>query len=147
VPAADAQRELLEMHQQLELIPQGGAGLLPLQVACEREEVAERARRIPKAEVWFNYLGTVNDTLSAHERADADIPTRMSEAVRHIQGVTHDPRTPRERTLSLLGFVRNGVLELSFEYSAQLHREETIRELAQQLRVEMMNTLRAVGAI
>jgi non-ribosomal peptide synthase protein (TIGR01720 family) len=125
------------LHEQMTRTPQGGAGLLPLRSVCERQDIAARARRIPDAEVWFNYLGAVSDRLFSDEAPDAEIPSRLSEVVRHIQAVTHEAGTPRGRVFSLTARVSNGCLQLHWEYSAALHREETVQALAQELISEL----------
>ena len=45
--------------------------------------------------------------------------------------------TPRGRVFSLAARVTGGALELSWEYSSALHREDTVRALAQQLMDEL----------
>ncbi len=145
VQQSDPLSEIRAMHEQLRGIPSGGAGLLPLQIACERQDIAARARRLPDAELWFNYFGVVSDRLSGNEAEDAPIPSRMSEVTRHIQAVTHDPDTPRHRVLALSGRISAGVLQFSWEYSEHLHRADTIRKLADDFQREIVSTLDAMG--
>jgi amino acid adenylation domain-containing protein/non-ribosomal peptide synthase protein (TIGR01720 family) len=139
----DLAAALRSMHRQMNDTPQGGAGLLPLRSVCEREDVAARARRIPDAEVWFNYLGVVNETLFGDEAPDAAIPSRLSDVVRHIQPVTHEPDTPRGRVFSVAARVSERRLHLSWEYSAALHREDTVRRLAGELVSELERIIAA----
>jgi non-ribosomal peptide synthase protein (TIGR01720 family) len=142
---ADLASAIRGMHRQMADTPQGGAGLLPLRSVCEREVIAARARRIPDAEVWFNYLGAVNETLFSDEPPDTAIPSRLSQAVRHIQPVTHEADTPRGRVFSVAARVSSGRLHLSWEYSAALHREDTVRHLAAELVSELEHIIAAHG--
>ena len=141
-PHADVLAGIRDFQRQMAATPHGGAGLLPLRAVCERDDIAERARRIPDAEVWFNYLGAVNDTLFSDE-AGAEIPSRLSDVVRHIQPVTHEPDTPRGRVFSVAARVTQGCLHLSWEYSAALHREETVQALAADLVSELERIIAA----
>jgi amino acid adenylation domain-containing protein/non-ribosomal peptide synthase protein (TIGR01720 family) len=135
--ASDVLGGIRGLHEQMARTPHGGAGLLPLRSVCERQDISARARRIPDAEVWFNYLGAVSERLFSDEGPDAEIPSRLSDVVRHIQAVTHEAGTARGRVFSLAARVSNGCLQLHWEYSAALHREETVQALAQELISEL----------
>jgi amino acid adenylation domain-containing protein len=143
----DLLEEYAAMNEQIARTPHGGSGLLPLQTACERADVAMRARRIPDPEVWFNYFGTVAETLSNREAADAEIPTRPSDVMQHIDIVTHHADTPRQRVLMLVGRVSAGCLELLWEYSAALHREESVRRLADDVAAELARIVDRVSEL
>jgi hypothetical protein len=129
--------EIRALQRQIATTPHGGAGLLALQSVCERPDVAARARRIHDAEVWFNYFGAVGERLTNHEGVDAEIPSRLSAVIHHIQPVTHEAGTPRGRVFSVAARVTGGLLDLSWEYSSALHRESTVRALAEQLTAEL----------
>jgi hypothetical protein len=135
--SGDLRADLAAMQAQLDATPHGGAGLLPLRVLSDDETVAVRARRIPDAEVWFNYFGAVGETLSSRESADAEIPSRLSDVIRHVHAVAHDEHTPRGRVFSIQVRVSGGEMEIAFDYSTALHREDTVRDLARELRDEL----------
>jgi hypothetical protein len=52
-----------------------------------------------------------------------------------------DPANPRDRKLSVSAEIKAGALRVSWEYSTNLHREATIRQLAQAYREEILGLL------
>ena len=91
-----------------------------------REALAGASRR----EVLFNYLG----------QFEQSSPGGLVWAL--PDGVQADvsPHDTREHLLDIVGRVEHECLEFTWQYSADLHREATIRRLAE----EMMQALRDI---
>jgi len=91
-------------------------------------------RGLPEPEVKFNYLGQLDGTVT---RAGLFAPAR--------EGVGPDraPAGHRSHLLDVNGSVIGGRLHLNWTYSANLHRRESIQELAEAVAGE----LRALAAL
>jgi non-ribosomal peptide synthase protein (TIGR01720 family) len=136
----DALVNVCEMQKQLERLPLEGASFLLLRNACERPDISARANALPNPEVWFNYLG-VMDALMGRAVVNCDKVPLMSSVREHIDVVSVDPANPRDRTLSVSAEIKAGVLRVSWQYSANLHCEATIRQLAQAYQAEILSLL------
>jgi non-ribosomal peptide synthase protein (TIGR01720 family) len=136
----DVVMNVLEMKEQLERLPLRGASFLLLKNACERPDIAARASALPIPQVWFNYLG-VMDALMGRALVNCDNVPLMSSVREHIDVVSVDPANPRDCTLTVSAEINAGVLRVSWGYSANLHCEETIRQLAQAYQGEILSLL------
>ncbi|MGZ5015803.1 MAG: amino acid adenylation domain-containing protein, partial [Methylobacter sp.] len=109
---------LKSIKEQLRNVPLKGMsyGLLRY-VSPDAELLAQQ----PKAQIIFNYLGQL-DTVMA---ADAPfVPTR--EAV----GASGDPAGTRPHELAVVVAISDGSLQLSWKYSRERYRRDTIEALA-----------------
>jgi non-ribosomal peptide synthase protein (TIGR01720 family) len=99
----------------------------------EADEVGARLRAAAGAEVVFNYLGQLDRAVASDSiwrvASESAGPTRHRQAVRHHQ---------LNVTASILG----GQLQLSWGYSRERYREETIKRVGQW----QMESLRALIA-
>lgn len=114
-------RALMQMKEQLRAIPQRGIGygiLRYLSVSGQAE-----LRSLPPAEISFNYLGQFGgsgqDTRRTHFLPASE-----------FSGVPHSPQAPRAHVLDVTGYVQNGCLRITCEYSEQLHQRQTIEDFA-----------------
>ncbi|MFE9680916.1 amino acid adenylation domain-containing protein [Streptomyces sp. NPDC006285] len=108
------------VKEQLRAVPNRGVGY----GALRRLGPADTRRALAAAEppVSFNYLGRF-DTDTAPGGLFHRSPGRI--------GLFRDgPRGDRERLLDVTAAVIDGVLEFTWSYCADLHRERTVRELA-----------------
>jgi non-ribosomal peptide synthase protein (TIGR01720 family) len=87
----------------------------------EDSEVVERLRSLLPAEVSFNYLGQLDQALP--ETAPFGPAPEFSGAARSRRG-------RRQHLLEINGSVGGGRLHLTWMYSDQVHRRETIERLA-----------------
>jgi non-ribosomal peptide synthase protein (TIGR01720 family) len=112
---------LKAIKEQLRRVPGGGVGYGLLRYLSGNEEIAERLRSLPQAEVRFSYLGQFDHIL---QESSPFAPSR-----RTISAL----RSPRNRShlLEISGATHRGRLRLDWTYSENLHRRETIERLAQ----------------
>ena len=95
-----------------------GYGLLRHQGA---ESVRERLREMPQAEVLFNYSGQFDQSLS-----DSGMFGMASES----RGPDRSAHNQRQHLLEISGAVVNGRLQLTWVYSQQVHKRETVERVA-----------------
>ena len=107
--------------EQLRSVPGKGIGYGLLRYVARSEAGAELARA-PEAEVVFNYLGQLDQAVSA-ETFFGFAPESAGAAM--------DPRSPRPHRLEVTGAVRAGRLELQIGYAEGVHRRETVERLAE----------------
>ncbi|MEM1205714.1 MAG: amino acid adenylation domain-containing protein [Acidobacteriota bacterium] len=107
------------VNKQLRELPHGGIGYGMLRYLNRDPKVAEALRAQPEAEVFFNYFGS-------DMREELTVLTKDE----HFGGYGLDHETRRLRPLALGGYVQEGQLQLRFEYSSNLHDEQTMAKLA-----------------
>ncbi len=92
-----------------------------LRYLCNDEEIREKMRQLPAAEIAFNYLGQFGETTSdeGHFRLTSE-PT----------GETRSRSGKRSYLLEVVAIVTSGTLQISISYSRNIHRRETIDTLA-----------------
>ncbi|MGE0127963.1 MAG: amino acid adenylation domain-containing protein [Blastocatellales bacterium] len=113
---------LKSVKEQLRAIPQRGLGYGLLRYLTDDEEIVEALRRLPQAEVSFNYLGQLDQALPADS---------LLAPARESAGPVHSPRGRRKHLLDVRGSVARGRLNLSWTFSENIHRRGTIERLAQ----------------
>ncbi len=115
---------LRSIKEQLRAVPQGGMsyGLLRYQGTPEQ---AAQLRRLPPAEVVFNYLGQL----------DRGLPeSRLFALAGESGGPARSPRQRRAHTLEINGGVLSGRLRLTWTYSTGAHDRATVEALAESFR-------------
>jgi non-ribosomal peptide synthase protein (TIGR01720 family) len=117
---------LKSVKEQLRAIPQRGLGYGLLRYLSGDEEIAEALRRLPQAEVSFNYLGQLDQALPPDSLLDS-----LLAPARESGGPVHSPSGRRKHLLDVRGSVARGQLNLSWTYSENIHRRATIERLAQ----------------
>ncbi|MCL4850895.1 MAG: amino acid adenylation domain-containing protein, partial [Bryobacteraceae bacterium] len=125
--------ELLKsIKEQLRRVPNRGIGYGLLRYAAGDEEIAARLRSLPQPEVIFNYLG----------QFAADPGDSRTAAPADAMGPVRSPRGRRRHLIEIVGSIASERLQLSWFYSENLHRRETIERLAEQF----MEASRAIVA-
>ena len=119
--AAHAGEALRIVQARMQGIPRRGIGYGLLRYLCEDEEVRKRMNALPRAEVNFNYLGQLDQ-----QTAEA-APLRGAQ---EYKGPERSLRGQRSYPLYVVGSVRGGVLRMHWNYSANLHKQNTIERLA-----------------
>ncbi|WP_242071964.1 non-ribosomal peptide synthetase [Nostoc sp. FACHB-110] len=114
--AADLIEAVQQIKEQLRSIPHRGLGYGILRYLNHQLPAQ------PQPEVIFNYLGQFDQILPNL--------TLFSPATESI-GPTHSPRGKRRHLLEVEGMVINGQLQLQWFYSRNLHRQETVEQLAE----------------
>ncbi|NBC43821.1 amino acid adenylation domain-containing protein, partial [Corallococcus exiguus] len=97
------------------------------------DESQKKLRALPKAEVVFNYLGQV-DATAAQSKYFAPAKERAGKA--QAKG------EKREHVLGVNGLVVGGRLEVAIDYGRELHRRESVEELARHYAQELRQLLR-----
>jgi amino acid adenylation domain-containing protein/non-ribosomal peptide synthase protein (TIGR01720 family) len=111
---------LKAIKEQLRAIPARGLGYGLLRY-LPGPEIGEGLSLPQPVEVSFNYLGQFDGVLAGSS------PFRVA---RESAGLLHGPRQPRAHLLEVGASVEGGELRTAWEWSAHIHRRETIESLA-----------------
>ncbi|HMC51697.1 MAG TPA: amino acid adenylation domain-containing protein, partial [Acidimicrobiales bacterium] len=123
---------LKSVKEQLRAVPGRGLGYGALRYLREGIPGAEGLAGGPEAEVSFNYLGQFDWTSAGGEGLYRAMPGGL--------GGDASPEAARSHVLDIVGAVEDGRLELGWMYSAEIHDEETVQALAE----EMLAALREI---
>ncbi|MBO0797965.1 MAG: non-ribosomal peptide synthetase, partial [Blastocatellia bacterium] len=118
---SDPGEDIKSVKEQLRSIPNRGLGYGLLRYLSGDEMIAAALRRLPQAEVSFNYLGQLDQALPA------DSPFKPA---RESSGPVHSPRGTRRHALDVIGSIARGQLQLVWTYSENVHRRSTIERLS-----------------
>jgi non-ribosomal peptide synthase protein (TIGR01720 family) len=88
------------------------------------ETVRRQLSEQPEAEISFNYLGQYDQAVSEVKEAG------LFRAAGEWTGPPRAPQGNRRYKLQVNCTVMGGELQVSWEYSSELHREETVVQLA-----------------
>ncbi|GER90193.1 hypothetical protein KDW_43550 [Dictyobacter vulcani] len=113
---------LKQIKERLRTIPHNGIGYGLLRYLSEDASVTDRIRKISPAEISFNYLGQFDQVLGT----DA-----LFQFAQEASGIPRNPDANREHVLEVSGNISGGQLHLSWMYSANLHKDETITNFAE----------------
>ncbi len=116
-------KALSTVKEQLRGVPNRGLGHGLLRYVSEDEEVRQRMKELPQAEIIFNYLGQVDQVLRGSELF---APSGDSGG-RAMAG-----ENQRAYVLDVNGMVVQGKLQVYWGYSEKLHRRETVERVARQ---------------
>jgi amino acid adenylation domain-containing protein/non-ribosomal peptide synthase protein (TIGR01720 family) len=111
---------LRAVKRQLRAVPGRGLGYGLLRYLHADHEVRELLRRLPRAEVSFNYLGQVGVSVAQ---------SRLWGGAAEPRGAERSPLQPRAYRLSIDGAVVAGALRLGWTYSESLYERSTIEAL------------------
>ena len=132
---------LPEVKRQWRSVPNRGVGYGLLRYCSDDAELMSRLANIPRREIMFNYLGQFDQTMS-----EATWFHPVAEFCPPLYG----ERNPRPHKLQVYGGVVGRCLKLYWTYSRNLHRRETISELAGEVMRELrslIGQLRASGRV
>jgi amino acid adenylation domain-containing protein/non-ribosomal peptide synthase protein (TIGR01720 family) len=116
-----ANASLKRVKEQLRGVPQRGIGYGVLRYLRGDASVREQLRNLPHPEVSFNYLGQLDQVFSR---------SRLFKQTTQEIGPTRDPQGRRRYLLEIKGSIINRRLQLSWSYSENFHRRNTIEKLA-----------------
>lgn len=113
---------LCSIRDQIRYVPHKGLGYGLLRYISSGNTMAEQLRHLSEAQIRFNYLGQLDQTFLANS------PLQLTT---HIESgyVSHEDEI-RSHLLDLNGMVLNGRFSLSWQYSENIHRIETIQRVA-----------------
>ena len=118
----DIGRDLKSIKEQLRAIPNNGIGFGLLRYLSRDTEIRSQLLDQSQTSVSINYLGQFDEVLNA---------AAVFRLARESAGLRRSPRGIRARVLEITAGVFGGVLQISWQYSANLHRRETIEMLAE----------------
>jgi non-ribosomal peptide synthase protein (TIGR01720 family) len=110
------------IKEQVRGVPNHGIGYGVLRYLSGDADVSDRLRAMPKAEVSFNYLGQLDQTLRESSPFE-----RVIERI----GPSCDPREARAHIIEVMGLTTGGSLRLRWSYSKRVHTEKAIQNLAE----------------
>jgi amino acid adenylation domain-containing protein/non-ribosomal peptide synthase protein (TIGR01720 family) len=122
---------LKAVKEQLRSIPKGGIGYGLLRYVHPDTGVRAALQALPQAEISFNYLGQLDQTLSE---------SSLFGLAKESSGPPDSSLRSRSYLLEVDGFVVAGRLHLDWTYSRQVHRWATVERLAR-------GFLEALGAL
>jgi amino acid adenylation domain-containing protein/non-ribosomal peptide synthase protein (TIGR01720 family) len=114
---SDLLGNLESVKEQYRNLPHNG---LPYGILSQKSELSAILPKIPSG-IIFNYLGQFDDNFSQTAAF-----TLAAEDV----GISRHPENRRTFQLEITSLIANGKLQIRFGFSQALHREETIRSLA-----------------
>jgi amino acid adenylation domain-containing protein/non-ribosomal peptide synthase protein (TIGR01720 family)/FkbM family methyltransferase len=115
----DPGASLKRTKEQLRRIPREGFGYGLLRYLRRDSDVVQRLRKLPRAEVCFNYWGQLDQMFSSTLfRADL------------YRGGNRSPKQTRSYLLEINSSIVNGQLHTVWGYSENVHRRSTVENLA-----------------
>jgi non-ribosomal peptide synthase protein (TIGR01720 family) len=117
----DLVERLQEVKRQLRATPRGGIGYGLLRHMSGEGEMKERLGRMPEPEIIFNYLGQFDQVLDEE---------RLFGWSDEPRGASQGRDGQRPYLLNLSGAVTGGRLRMSWKYSENIYRRETVERLA-----------------
>ncbi|MEE4185170.1 MAG: non-ribosomal peptide synthase/polyketide synthase, partial [Gammaproteobacteria bacterium] len=122
VPAdSSAAAALQSVKTQLRAIPRRGIGYGVLRYLARQPEVRATLQAIPQPQVAFNYLGRFEQLTEADALFQPAAEPRGSES---------SPRAQRPHPLAVAALIADDQLQITIEYSAELHSADTVAALA-----------------
>ncbi|WP_445300994.1 amino acid adenylation domain-containing protein [Microcoleus sp. C2D2] len=110
---------LKSVKEQLRAVPNRGIGCGVL--GYLNQEISKKLHKLPQSEVSFNYLGQLDQMLPK-----SSLWMLSSEP----SGPIRSPRENRRYLLEINGFIASSKLQLDWTYSENIHRRESIENLA-----------------
>jgi amino acid adenylation domain-containing protein/non-ribosomal peptide synthase protein (TIGR01720 family) len=121
--------DLKKVKEQLRGVPWHGLGYGVLQYL--NEEGRKRLSGGESAEVIFNYLGQFDQVLSGGRgREEKGSEGQGWELAKEGIGEAQSRTGKRTHVLEITGEIQGGCLRMEWYYNRELHREETVQELA-----------------
>ena len=124
---------LIDVKEQLRQIPNKGIGFGLLRYLSDDKDVKVALSEIPAADVSFNYLGQVDQSLPENSPFSPALESKGSE-----RGLENE----RPYKLIIGGNISEGRLRMNWSYSRQMYRRETIENLAEKYMVVIRDLIR-----
>jgi amino acid adenylation domain-containing protein/non-ribosomal peptide synthase protein (TIGR01720 family) len=112
---------LESVEEQLSRIPNKGVGYGILRYLHPDPEVSAALAALPAPEIGFNYLGQLDQTLTA---------SSLIRPACESSGPAHGPSGSRPHLIEVTGWVVGGRLHFEWGFSERVHRRETVERLA-----------------
>jgi amino acid adenylation domain-containing protein/non-ribosomal peptide synthase protein (TIGR01720 family) len=135
-PGSDYVERLKSIKEQVRKVKNGGIGYGVLRYLSPDEAIRRHLREQPAAEISFNYMGRHDQ--AATEAKEEGLFRRAAERV----GPNRADQGDRRYKLQVNGTVIGGELHMSWEYSSEVHRDETVTQLAADYLQELERLIR-----
>jgi amino acid adenylation domain-containing protein/non-ribosomal peptide synthase protein (TIGR01720 family) len=123
IKKANSNNEVIKtIKEQLSRIPVRGINYGVLRYLSQDRAISQALITMPQAEICFNYLGQFDRTL-----ANSDWFKLASES----DGINRSLLGKRRYLFNINSYILDNKLKLDWIYSSQIHREETVLNLAQ----------------
>ncbi|MGD9900399.1 MAG: amino acid adenylation domain-containing protein, partial [Calditrichaceae bacterium] len=120
------------IKEQLRKIPRAGMSYGLLRYLSDNDSVKQQLNAIENCRISFNYLGQFDQNFSK----DAAFTPAKEKS-----GAERGPNNPRTGMIDIIGTISGGCLKFLFNYSINLHREETIHQFAKNFIGELRNLI------
>ena len=117
----DSGKAIISIKEQLRKLPSFGIGYGILRYLCNDRNLTEKLTAVHQANILYNYLGQ----FSSHDQSEA-----VFEMTDENCGYDHDLSGPRTHWLEIDAMVMDNQLKLKWVYSENIHKRETIENLA-----------------
>jgi amino acid adenylation domain-containing protein/non-ribosomal peptide synthase protein (TIGR01720 family) len=134
----DYGERLKSIKEQVRRVKNGGVGFGVLRYLSADEALRTHLREQPKAEISFNYVGQYDQAVSEVKEAG------LFRAAKEWVGLVRAGEGDRRYKLQVNGTVIGGELVMSWEYNPEVHREETVAQLAADYLRELERLIRHV---
>ncbi|MEH1968906.1 amino acid adenylation domain-containing protein [Nostoc sp.] len=131
--AHEPEKALNSTKEQLRAIPNRGIGYGILRYLSTEQGIIQQLSSLPKAEVVFNYLGQLDNFLP---------DSSLFRPIKGSIGPIHSPKGDRPYLIEVETMVVNGQLQVDWSYNKDIHRQDTIADLAE----TMLSALRLLIA-
>ena len=132
----DYGERLKSIKEQVRRVKHGGVGYGVLRYLSADKAVRKQLARQPQSEISFNYLGRYDEVVSEVKEAG------LFQAAAERTGANRASGGKRQYLLQMNSSVVNGKLQMSWEYSADMHSEETVTQLASAYLSELEHLIR-----
>jgi len=123
--------EIKAVKNQLAAIPRNGVDYGVLKYLAPESEAGKKIAAIPQPQIAFNYLGQFNQAVQDARFQVADEET----------GTERDPDALRPHHLFISGKIMNEKLQMSFIFSENVHKKETIESFAENYRKHLKGVI------
>ena len=128
------EKRLQAVKERLSAVPHHGFGFGLLRYLNQDATVQAMLRKIPQAEISFNYLGQFNTEMAGGNG--------ISLAAEY-KGAERDPQEIRGHLLEIDGGVTDGRLTMDFTFSEAIHQQTSIRTLAESFQAMLLQFIQA----
>ncbi len=134
--ANDRLATCISIKKQISAIPNNGLGYNMLKYYCQDQTIVDQLAAKPKPEIYFNYMGPVTPPMS------------KIKMVNFKGGYFYDIKPKRPHLIQITASVENdGKMHLAWAYSKNVHKEETIKQWAQDYLDELKSLITMCSAL
>jgi amino acid adenylation domain-containing protein/non-ribosomal peptide synthase protein (TIGR01720 family) len=120
-PAAPPVETLKSIKEQLRQIPGQGVGYGLLRYLCGDENISRELRKLPQAQVSFNYLGQLDQICS---------PASLFSLAETPLTAMQSSLGKRSYLIEVDAYIKDGQLQVLWGYSSLLYGRDTVQQLA-----------------